>query len=142
MKINAFGLNLIKQYEGLRLQPYLCSANHLTIGYGHVILPNEKFESITEVQANLILANDIGKFEKQVSELIKVQINDNQFSAIIALAFNIGVGNFKSSTMLKLINQNGLILAGCEFAKWVYVNKNPTLGLARRRAAEMNLYYL
>lgn len=141
MKTNQAGIELIKKFEGLSLKPYTCSAGKLTIGVGHVILANEKFTEITEQQAEEILKNDLAKFEDIINSSVKVKLTENQFSSLVSFTFNVGGGNFQSSTMLKLINENNLLLAGAEFIKWIYVNKNPMLGIARRRCAEMGLFY-
>lgn len=141
MKINQAGINLIKKFEGLELKSYKCSAGKLTIGYGHVILPNESFTQITETQALDLLRSDIKKFEDIVNTNVKVKLSDNQFSALVCFVFNVGGGNFRSSTMLRLINENNLLLAGAEFIRWIYVNKKPMRGLCLRRIAEMELFY-
>ena len=101
-RINTAGLVLIKNYEGLRLRSYRCPAGVWTIGYGHTdgVLPRM---SITEEEAEAFLKEDIDRFEKGVSALVEdVPCNENEFSAYVSLAFNIGLYGFSQSTTLRL----------------------------------------
>lgn len=104
MKTSKKGIELIKKHEGLRLEAYQCAANKWTIGYGHVILSGENLKIITKQQAEELLMKDLSIAEKCVNENVKVEISQNQFDALVSFVFNVGCGAFKSSTMLKALN--------------------------------------
>ena len=141
MKITNEGINLIKKFEGLRLEAYLCPARVWTIGYGHT-KGVKKGQVITQLEADNLLKEDLSSFEKGVTSLIKSNINQNQFDSLVSFAFNLGLANLKSSTLLKKVNANPndrTIVD--EFLKWVYAKKVFLEGLHRRRQAEANLYF-
>jgi lysozyme len=104
MRISQNGLDLIKQHEAFRAEPYLCPARKLTIGYGHVILPGEKFTSITSQQAEELLCKDVALTEICINKYVKAPLTQNQFDALASFIFNIGRRNFLTSTMLKELN--------------------------------------
>lgn len=140
MKINKEGLSIIKQCEGCRLKAYLCPSLIPTIGYGHTI-GVKLGDIITQADAYRYLLQDIKRFEQAVSALVKVPINENQFSALVSFAFNIGVGNLKSSTLLKKLNLRDYKGCSNEFDRWVYgSNKKPLEGLKKRRKLERELF--
>ena len=143
MKTNESGLSLIKSFEGLRLKAYKCPAGVWTIGYGHTGKDVKPGMIITEEQAEEYLRQDLERFEKGVDDLVEVDINENQYSALVSLAYNIGLGNFKKSTLLKLINkgnQNELEAVHSQFKRWVWAGSQILPGLQRRREAEFKLY--
>lgn len=147
MKTSQRGIDLIKNAEGLRLQPYICSAGKRTIYYGHVILPGEKFNN-TKEEAEAVLTRDLAKFEAGVSKLVKVPLTQNQFDALVSFAFNVGLDDdldtkaegLGDSTLLKKVNAKDFEGAALEFSKWVYAAGQPLIGLKRRRAAEAALF--
>lgn len=139
MKISNKGLDLIKRFEGLRLEAYLCAAGVPTIGYGHT-RGVKLGQKITEQQAEDLLLEDIHEFELAIQRLVSVNLTQNQFDALVALIFNIGIGNFKSSTLLKKLNLKDYVGAANEFNKWVYAAKKKLRGLVKRRDAERLLF--
>ena len=141
MKITKEGINLIKKFEGLRLEAYLCPAGVWTIGYGHT-KGVKKGQVITQLEADNLLKEDLSSFEKGVTSLIKSNINQNQFDSLVSFAYNLGLANLKSSTLLKKVNSNSndrTIVD--EFIKWIYAGGKPLEGLKRRRQAEAYLYF-
>ena len=104
MKCSQEGLALIKKFEGCRLESYRCSANVLTIGYGHTggVLETDV---ITQDDADKLLEEDIAKFEKYVNDNVIVELNQSQFDALCSWVYNLGPANLKSSTMLKVLNE-------------------------------------
>lgn len=137
---NKAGLKLIRDFEGLRLKSYRCAAGVWTVGYGHTgpdVFPNM---TITPREANDLLASDLLRFERAVSESVKMKINDNQFSALVSLAFNVGEGNLKKSTLLKHLNAGRYAMAAGEFVKWNKAKGKVLDGLTRRRVAERDLF--
>ena len=141
MKTGENGIELIKQFEGCKLSTYLCPANVLTIGYGHTHNV-KKGQIITQLEADNLLKEDLTTFEKGITMLVKSNINQNQFDALVSFAFNLGLANLKSSTLLKKvnINPNDRTIVD-ELLKWVYAKKVFLEGLHRRRQAEANLYF-
>lgn len=140
MKINSLGLQIIKGFEGCKLTAYLCPAKVWTIGYGHT--NGVKSGMIISLdKANQLLANDLVTFEVGVSRLVTSVINENQYSALVSFAFNLGLDALRKSTLLKLVNANPADHnIQLEFMKWINAGGKPLEGLKRRRAAEAKLY--
>jgi len=141
MQMSQGGLdNLLKKFEGCKLKAYRCPANVCTIGYGHTNgagapMVNDGM-TITQAQADDILRLDIVKFEVAVTDLVKVKLTQNQFDVLVDFAYNAGVGNLKSSTMLKKINSGDLDAVPAELMKWTKGGGKVLSGLVRRRQAE------
>jgi lysozyme len=143
--VNKAGLNLIKDFEGLRLSPYLCSAGVPTIGYGSTYYENGskvslKDKQITEERAEELLAFHLKEHEHHVDSCVKVNISNNQFSALVAFCYNVGPGSLKKSTLLKLLNQNDIPGAAEQFLRWNKAGGKELAGLTRRRQAERSLF--
>lgn len=141
--ISKNGLELIKKYEGLRLSAYKDPAGILTIGYGHTKTVKPGMV-INEEMANLLLKIDLMDAENAVRELVDIELNQNQFDALVSLVFNIGRGNFARSTLLKKLNEGKILEAGEEFMKWTKARKpggfKELPGLVKRRAEEKTLF--
>lgn len=140
MNTSQIGLALVKGFEGFRSAAYDDSAGLPTIGYGHLIKKGENYTEISEAEAETILAGDLFDAEEAVNELVKVWLTQNQFDALVSFVFNEGKGKFASSTLLKLLNAGNYTAAAQQFSRWVYVGKQVSLGLTRRREAEANLF--
>lgn len=146
MNVNKQGIQLVKSFEGCFLNAYLCPAKVWTIGYGSTKYPNGKSvkqgDKITQQEAETLLSDTLDEFSKGVSKLIKVELNDNQFSALVSFAFNLGVGALSKSTLLKKVNSNpNDKTIEQEFMKWVNAGGKKLNGLVRRRTAESKLYF-
>ena len=139
MKISQEGLSLIKKFEGLRLKAYKCSANVLTIGYGHTGGEKET-DKITLEEADSLLEKDIAKFEEYVSDNVIVKLNQSQFDALVAWTFNLGPGNLRESTMLKKLNNQEYESVPFEMRRWNKAGGKTLDGLIRRREAESLLF--
>jgi lysozyme len=139
MKTSLKGIALIKEYEGLRLGAYLCSAGVLTIGYGHTGGVKEG-DLITEQKAEQLLQDDLKKFENGVLRLVRVPLTQNQFDALVSFAFNLGVGNLGKSTLLKMLNDRDYKGAAGQFIRWNKAAGKELAGLTRRRIAESELF--
>lgn len=140
-KINKVGLDIIKKFEGFNSSVYICAGGYKTIGYGHKIEANEKFSTITEEEAEKLLQKDLERAEKGVCQYIRPGISDNQFSALVSFAFNLGNAALQRSCLRQKINYGSNaedILY--EFRKWVYAGGKKLLGLLRRREAEASLF--
>ena len=138
--------DLVKQFEGCSLKAYKCPAGIWTIGYGNTQYENGKAvkegEVITLDRAEQLLEVILIKFVQQVGELVKSKVNQNQKDALTDFAYNCGVGNLRSSTLLKKVNAdpNDKTIRA-EFEKWVRANGKVLKGLVKRRTAEANLYF-
>ena len=139
MKINQSGLNLIKSFEGLRLQAYKCPAGVWTIGYGHTgrVVPGQIIDPKTAEQ---LLISDLERFEVGVEQLVDVSLNSNQFSALVSFAFNVGTGALAKSTLLRYLNKGKYYEAALQFSRWTRGGGVILPGLVRRREAEKNLF--
>ena len=140
MKTSHKGIDLIKEFEGLRLKAYKCPGGVWTIGYGHTagVKPGMV---ISEAQAEEYLMADLIAFEKHLNGL-GLALNQNQFDALVSFIYNVGTGNFSSSTLLRKVRANPLDNSIMdEFLKWVYSKGRVLPGLQRRRLAEMKLYF-
>jgi lysozyme len=141
MQLSSEGLGLIKRSEGFRAAPYLDVAGHLTIGYGHRVVPPESFPGeITETQALAILTRDVGLAEQAVARLVHVPLTQGQFDALVDFCFNVGAGHLASSTLLKELNEGEYAVAGLELLRWDYAGSAPNPGLKARRTAELGLW--
>lgn len=140
MALNEDGLELIKTYEGLRLKAYQDSVGVWTIGYGHTRTAKPGM-TITAEEAEALLRQDLADAEKAVTRLVKVPLNDNQYSALVSFVFNLGSGNFAMSTLLKKINSGDIAGAAKEFKRWNRAGKKVLAGLVRRRDAEAALFH-
>jgi lysozyme len=147
MKLNNAGYLLICKFEGLSLIPYLCSAKVPTIGYGNCYYPNGKKitmqdKAITKPEAFEMFKIIADKFALKVNELIKSNVNQNQFNACVSLSYNIGQKSFAKSTLLKKVNFNPEDLTiKNEFLKWNKAGGKEIKGLTNRREIESQLYY-
>jgi lysozyme len=141
------GLDLIKQFEGLKLKPYLCPASICTIGYGNTYYPDGTKVKLTDPAITAQKAEELLKFlvqsyEKGVDSFCLDDINQNQFDALTSFAYNVGVGNLQKSTLIKKVNLNPNDPAiRLEFMKWNKGAGKVLAGLTRRRQAEADLYF-
>lgn len=140
MKLSSRGLELIKRHEGLRLKAYTCSAGVWTIGYGHTGPDVTPDLLITKEHADRLLAEDVADAEKGVFTRLKTPPTQNQFDAMVSLAFNIGVGAFAKSTVLRLYNAGDTLGASKAFALWNKAGGKENKGLLKRRLAEAELF--
>lgn len=137
-KVNQAGLDLIKRFEGLRLDAYLCPAGVWTIGYGHTG-DVKAGDRITEHQADVILALDVERFEAGVETAVP-GTRDNEFAALVSFAFNLGLAALGGSTLLKKLRAGDRVGAAAEFMKWTHAAGHVLPGLVKRRAAERDLF--
>ena len=137
-KISEKGLNLIKQFEGCRLQAYQCAAGVWTIGYGHTA-GVQQGQTITQVQAEEYLRQDCQKFERYVNNAAYVpiteQLNQNQFDALVSFSYNCGQGNLKT-----LCKGRSTAQIAAALPKYNKAAGKVLSGLVRRRAAEQKLF--
>jgi lysozyme len=174
--VSQAGLDIITApgNDSLELDPYLCPANELTVGYGHVLLPKDARYYVdlevsrlgaliqeckrlrrvspqvksrlrcTPAMANNWLKLDTDIAGQAVRNMIHVDLNQNQFDALVSFVFNFGQGKFATSTLRKLINIGRYDLAAKQFGRWRFAKhkgKDVVMpGLVRRRAEERKLF--
>ena len=149
--MNKRGLNIIISSEGCKLKPYLDPKGIPTIGYGTTIYPNGAKvkmtdKQITKEQAYDYLIYNAEKAEKEILQYVKKDLNENQISALVSFVYNIGIGNFSTSTILKLINKNpNDENIKNKFMKWIKITidgkKVISNGQIIRRMKESKLYF-
>ncbi len=155
LKTSSTGLNHLKTMEAFMSKLYNDGPNkktgHCTIGYGHLVHYNhcnvKKYVSehkyingISIKQATVILQKDLSIAEKGINKLVTLTLNQNQFDALVSLVFNIGVGAFSSSTLLKVINNNQLNNVPAAFQMWKKTSGKISAGLINRRESENRLF--
>ena len=151
MRINDAGLELIKSFEGCRLVAYddlqpnktITDISQvkgtLTIGYGHTAGVTVGM-AINQVQANNMLKTDMKKYEKYVTDHVKIPLNENQFSALVSFCYNAGVGNLKKLVKNRTAEQIADAMISYNKAKDKTGKYTVLAGLVRRREAERRLF--
>jgi lysozyme len=142
MKTSTQGIALIKSAEGLRLNAYPDPGTGgvpWTIGYG-TTSGVTKGMVIDASQAEQMLQLDLVRFEKAIARLVTVPLNQHQFDALVSFAYNVGEGNFSSSTLLRLLNAGDYSAAAAQFSRWINAGGKIMPGLVKRRAAERTLF--
>ncbi|MEG0341988.1 MAG: lysozyme [Acinetobacter sp.] len=144
MHVNSSGIDLICNFEGKRLVAYDDGVGVWTIGFGTTIYPNgikvKKGDVCTEAQAKAYMAHDLKKFELTVNNAVTVPLNQNQFDALVSLAYNIGTNAFKNSTLVKKLNAGDYRGAATQFDAWINAGGKRMQGLVNRRAKEKALF--
>ena len=144
MAVSLFGIDLICGFEGLRLKAYDDGVGVWTIGFGTTIYPNgirvKKGDTCTEAQAKAYMVYDLKKFESAVNNAVTVPLNQNQFDALVSLAYNIGPSAFSKSTLVKKLNAGDIRGAAEQFDVWVNAGGKRMQGLVNRRAKENEVF--
>ena len=147
MKLDDNGYKLIAGFEGLSLVPYLCSAKVPTIGYGNTYYPSGRKvtmqdKAITQPTAWWMFRETADKFAVDVDKLITSNVTQNQFNAIVSLAYNIGIGGLQRSSLLKKVNANpNDPTITNSFLIWNKAGGKVVNGLTKRRSIEAKLYF-
>lgn len=143
-QVSPQGVDLICGFEGLELKAYDDGAGVCTIGYGTTIYPHGKAvqygDTCTIEQAKNYMQYDLRRFEQAVTAAVNVPLNQNQFDALVSLSYNIGIGAFKNSTLLKLLNASDYNAASHQFDVWIKAGGKTVQGLVNRRAVEKLLF--
>jgi lysozyme len=154
MQMSQNGRKLLEQWEGVRLNAYKDSAGLLTIGVGHLLTKSElssgkididgesvKYgNGLTSDQADALLAQDLKPAENTVNNNVKVELNQNQFDALVSFTFNVGGGAFKGSTLLKKLNAGLYGEVPSQLMRWDKAGGKVVPGLEKRRENEVNLW--
>jgi lysozyme len=139
MKISNEGLSLIKKFEGCELTAYKCAAGVWTIGYGHIKDVYEG-QTITQSEAESMLQHEMEEYEGYINSLVMVPLNQNQFDALVSWVFNLGAGNLRASTLLKVVNLSDMNGVPAQIKRWNKAGGKVLEGLIRRREAEALLW--
>lgn len=146
-KLSQKGLELIKQFEGLSLTPYVCAGGINTIGYGNTYYTNGKKvtlqdKPITKEQAEELLKFSLSTYEKAVDSFCRDDISQGNFDALCSFAYNLGPKALQGSTLIKKVNANPKdVTIADEFMKWNKANGKVLVGLTKRRQAEATIYF-
>lgn len=147
MKTSSNGIAVIEYFESLQLSAYpdpATGGKPFTIGFGTTIYPSgvavKPGDFCTKEQAKQYMQHDLAKFEKAVSDSVRVQLNQGQFDALVSFTYNLGPANLRSSTLLRKLNAGDYAGASKEFSRWNRANGKVMRGLTRRRAAEQCLF--
>ena len=158
LKISDSGVEFIKRYEGLRKTLYKDVAGLPTVGYGHLLLPDEKAgnyvnlggqkvyldRALTDAEVDTLLRQDIAPKEQNVRNAVKAQLTQSQYDALVSLCFNIGGGAFAKSSLVTSINAGNMDAAPEGFLAWSKARVNGELqvvkGLLNRRQAECSMF--
>ena len=144
MHVSPSGIDLICNFEGLRLSAYDDGVGVWTIGFGTTKYPNgirvKKGDTCTVAQARSYMQHDLKEFEQTVNSAVKTEVNQNQFDALVSLAYNIGTNAFKNSTLIKQLNEGNYKAAANQFDAWVNAGGKRMQGLVNRRATEKALF--
>ena len=141
MRMSDQGIDaLLKKFEGCKLKAYKDPVAIWTIGYGHTSAAGApdvtEGLTITQAEAEEILKRDLVKYEKPVADMVKVTLSQHQFDVLVDFCYNAGVGNLKSSTLLKRVNAGDFDAVPTELMKWTKAKGKELPGLVRRRRAE------
>jgi lysozyme len=154
MKMSENGKRLLSEWEGVETRVYRDVAGLPTIGVGHLLTKDEMTSGkiwirgapvdyangLTQQQVMDLLGQDLEKFEQTVNESVKVQLNQNQFDALVSFTFNVGPNAFKNSTLLKLLNQSQYQEVPNQLRRWVYAGGQIVRGMVNRRENEIKLW--
>lgn len=140
MQLTDQGIQLIQHFEGCRLTAYRDPVGVLTIGYGHTGPDVRVGMVLTQDQADALLGEDLARFAADVRPLVEADLADHQFSALVSLAYNVGIPAVRQSTLLRLLNRGDYWGAANQFGVWNRAGGRVLNGLVLRRAAERDLF--
>ena len=139
LSISQTGISFIKKWEGCRLKAYQCSAHVWTIGWGHTagVKPGMV---IDQSKADSLFLVDIKQYEQAVTQYVQVPLNQNQYDALVSFCYNVGIGAFQKSTLLRVLNQQNYDEAANQFLRWTRAGNKVIQGLVNRRTDEKELF--
>jgi lysozyme len=140
MNINNAGIQLIKTFEGCKLTAYQDQKGIWTVGFGCTGPTIKEGLTITQDEADKMLLDALGLVIRGLNGLIVVPITENQFNAMASLIYNVGLEYFKTSTLLRYVNNSDFVAAADQFLLWDHCAGKVDPGLLRRRQAERELF--
>ena len=145
--VSDIAVNLIKEFEGFKDHAYIDTDGTPVIGYGLSRIDDQPVkigDRISPKEAEIALNKHLQEIHRELDQLLKVELNEQQLSALVSISFNVGIGSIKESTLIKKINQEDYAGAANEFLRWDKANQGGRLvqmpGLTRRRSAERQLF--
>ncbi len=147
MRVSPNGIKLIEAFEGFSAKPYPCPAGIPTIGYGATRYTDGTAVKLTDSPidknaAETLLKTQLRSYERAVSRYATQELNQNQFDSLVSFSFNVGLGNLKRSSLMRMVNQNPLDPSiSYAFKRWVFADGKLLQGLQNRRAREAELYF-
>jgi lysozyme len=139
MNISQEGLSLIKRFEGCELEAYKCAAGVWTIGYGSTKGVKEG-DTVSQEEADKLLLHEMEEYEGYINDMVNVDLEQNQFDAMVSWVFNLGPTNLKASTLLKVLNAKDYEGVPAQIKRWNKAGGKVLQGLIRRREAESLLF--
>jgi lysozyme len=144
MQMTDEGLALIKRFEGFRSRAYRDPVGVWTIGYGHTAMAGPPSVSegleVSRAEADAILRRDVEQFARDVAASLRVALAPARFSALVSFAYNVGIGNFRASSVLKAVNAGDFAAVARRLQLWTKAGGRVLPGLIKRRAAEAELF--
>lgn len=144
MRTGTAGLDLIKSFEGWRAEAYRDAVGVWTIGYGHTAMAGAPRPVagmvITRAQGEQLLRSDLLIYEAAVNQALTIVVSQNQFDALVSFCYNVGPGNFRTSSVLRYTNQGRFAEVPGRLMLWNKAKGRVLRGLTRRRTAEAALY--
>jgi lysozyme len=138
LRLSETGRAYIQSQENFSATPYPDGA-HMSIYWGHQIQPGETFNG-TRAEGDAVFNRDIARYEKAVSDALQVQVSQSQFDSLVDFCYDVGIGAFLSSTLLRLLNQGDFAGASQQFSRWVYSSGRVNSTLQARRADDLTLF--
>ena len=143
------GLQLTKDSEGFRSHLYNDAARYCTIAYGHLVNlapcdgsePEHFLDGVTEPEGADLLRDDMEIAERVVLTAVDVELSDGQYAALCDFVYNVGGGNFRRSTLLKVVNRNDFDEVPFQLRRWVKAGGRELAGLNKRREREIELFF-
>ncbi len=154
METSEHGKKKIKEWEGSRSRAYRDAGGHLTIGVGHLLTKSELASGKIRISGQWVryagglsaqqildlLGRDLAGREQTVNDGVEVELNQNQFDALVSFCFNVGDEAFRNSTLLRLLNQGDYAAVPAQLRRWVHCNGKEMPGLVSRREQEIVLW--
>ena len=139
MNISQTGIDLLKHFEGCELEAYQDSVGVWTIGYGHTkdVQPGDSW---SQSHAEHMLEVELEEYESYIKDLVKVNLSQNQFDALVSWVYNLGPANLKASTLLKVLNAGEYDEVPAQIKRCNKAGGEVLDGLIRRREAESLLF--
>ena len=139
MKISEEGIELLKKFEGCKLEAYQDSVGVWTIGYGHT-KGVYKGMTISQDDAEEMLEEEMEEYEGYIEEYVEVPLSQNEFDALVCWVYNLGPTNLRNSTLLMVLNQSKFDEVPEQIKRWNKAGGEVLQGLVRRREAEALLF--
>lgn len=154
LQVSKRGVEVLRHLEGAAQRAYVCPAGLMTIGVGHVLTKDELYsgkifidgdevkwrDGLTDKQVDGLLRQDLYFYQKCVAAYVTVPLSSYQFDALVSFCFNVGMGAFRGSTLLKMLNRGEYAAVPAQLKRWNKCNGKTLNGLTRRREIEAGMW--